>query len=138
MYKVGVISEAYGTIPLITPLVVPLVIPLCLESPFAVPEPLLLTWNPSFALWCDSSPLWSQVACVLTYPPPFSSPSPFPVPQRLPISNTCPPSMTLQHRLHIVRYTYPYKIFIIWTCRTLTRASLSGHFTLLQSYRYLD
>jgi hypothetical protein len=38
MYKVGIISEAHGTIPL----VVPLVIPLYLESPSPFPEPLLL------------------------------------------------------------------------------------------------
>jgi hypothetical protein len=45
MYKVGIISEAHGTIPLI----IPLVIPLCLESLSTVPEPLLLPWNPSLA-----------------------------------------------------------------------------------------
>jgi hypothetical protein len=49
----------------------PLYNPLCLENPSPVPEPLLLTWNPSFASWCDSRPLWSLVACVLTSPPCF-------------------------------------------------------------------
>ncbi len=100
MYKVGIISEAHGTIPLI----IPLVIPLCLESPSPVPEPLLLTWNPSFACG-DSRPLWSQVTCVLTSPLPLPSPSSFPAPQWFPISNMCPPTTTLRHRLHIVRYS---------------------------------
>jgi hypothetical protein len=54
-----------------SPLDNPLIIPLGLVNPSPVPEPLSLTWNPSFALWCNSRPLWSQVACVLTYPPPF-------------------------------------------------------------------
>ncbi len=96
MYKVGIISEVHGTIPLI--------IPLCLENSSPVPEPLLLTWNPSFALWCNSCPLWSLVACILTSSPLLSSPSPFPFPQRFPISNMCPPTTTLRHWLHIFRY----------------------------------
>jgi hypothetical protein len=41
MYKVGIISEVHGTIPLVNPL--------CLENPSPVPDSLLLTWNPSLA-----------------------------------------------------------------------------------------
>jgi hypothetical protein len=105
MYKVGVISEACCTIPLILPLVAPLVIPLCLENPSPVPEPLLLTWNPSFA--CGGIPVHSGPRLLVYWPPPVPLPSPssFPAPQRFPISNMCPPTATLRHRLHIVRYT---------------------------------
>ncbi len=104
MYKIGIISEAYGTIPLTIPLVVPLVIPPLPEKslpcsciPFTYLESLL-------CVWCDSGPLWSQVACVLTSPLPLPSPFSFPAPQRFPISTMCPPTTTLRHRLHIVRY----------------------------------
>jgi hypothetical protein len=62
MYKVGIYRRYMH---------IPLIIPFCLENPSPVPEPLLLTWNPSFALWCDSRPLWSQVACVPTSHPLF-------------------------------------------------------------------
>jgi hypothetical protein len=102
MYKVGIISEAHGTIPL----KIPLVIPLRLESPSPVPEPLFTYLESLLCVWCDSRPLWSQVACVLTFPLPLPFPSSFPAPQRFPNSNMCPPTTTLRHRLHIVRYNY--------------------------------
>ncbi len=69
--------------------------------------PFLLTWNPSFASWCDSRPLRSLVGCTLTSPPPpFAPHSLFPFSQRFPISNTCPSTTTLRHRLHIDWYTH--------------------------------
>jgi hypothetical protein len=36
----------------------------CSWTPLTYLESLL-------CVWCDSRPLWSQVACVLTFPPPF-------------------------------------------------------------------
>jgi hypothetical protein len=77
----------------------------CSWSPFTYLESLL-------CVWCDSCPLWSQVACVLTSPP-LPSPSSFPAPQWFPISNMCPPTTTLLHRLHIVRYNnFLFEIFM--------------------------
>jgi hypothetical protein len=64
MYKVGIMSEACGTIPLL----IPLVIPLCLESPSPVHEPLLLTWNPSFAH--GAIPVHSGPRLLVNWPPP--------------------------------------------------------------------
>jgi hypothetical protein len=81
-----------------------------LGNPLLPGKSLPCSWTPItyleslLCMWCDSRPLWSQVACVLTSPP-FPSPSSFATPQWFPISNMCPPTMTLRHRLHIVRYT---------------------------------
>ncbi len=81
------------------PLDNPLDTPFCLEIPSPVPEPLLLTWNPSFA--CGAIPIHTGPRLLAYWSPPLLfSPSPFPCPQRFPISNTCPPTMTSQHRLH--------------------------------------
>jgi hypothetical protein len=106
MYKVGIISEAHCTIPL----VIPLIIPLCLESPSPVPESLLLTWNPSFA--CGAIPFHSGPRLLVYWPPspPFPR-RPFPCPQRFPISNMCPPTTTSRNRLHIVRYNNSQETF---------------------------
>ncbi len=97
MYKVGTISEVHGTVPLVNPL--------CLE------KSLPYSWSPLtyleslLCVWCDSCPPWSQVACVLTFPP-FFLPIPlFPFPNGSPVLNTCPPTATSQRRLHIVRYS---------------------------------
>jgi hypothetical protein len=85
LYKVGIISEVYGTIPLIIPLVVPLVFPLCLESPSPVPKPLLLTWSPS--LGRGAIPVYSGTlvpGCLCTELPP---------PPSLPILFSCSPTV---------------------------------------------
>ncbi len=66
----------------------PLDNPPCLENPSPVPEPHLLTWNPSFASWCNSCPLWSLVACVLTSSPPFPPHPLLPLPNGSPFQ-TC-------------------------------------------------
>ncbi len=105
MYKVGIMSEAHGTIPLI----IPLVLPLCLESPSPVPDSLLLTWNPSFA--CGAIPVHSGPRLLAYWPPPYPFPSHslFPLPNGSPKSNMCPPTTTLRHRLHTVWYMYNQK-----------------------------
>ncbi len=76
MYKVGIISEVHGT--------VPLVVPLYLENPSPVPDPLLLTWNPFFA--CGAIPVHPVPGCLCTdLPPPFFLPVPlFPFPNGSP------------------------------------------------------
>ncbi len=67
MYKVGIISEVHGTIPL--------VIPFCLENPSPAPDPRLLTRNPSFA--CGAIPVHPGPRLLVYWPPLlFSSPSP--------------------------------------------------------------
>ncbi len=109
MYKVGIISEAYGTIPLIIPLTIPLEIPFAWKVPPLFLNPFyLLGVPPLHVVWFLSTLV---PGCLCTdLPLPLPSPSSFPAPQRFPISNTYPPTTTLRHRLHIVRYrSDPFK-----------------------------
>jgi hypothetical protein len=98
MYKVDIISEVHGT--------VPLVIPLCLEKNpplFLIPSDLLGI-PPLRVVRFLSTPV---PGCLCTdLPPPFlTSHPPFPFPQQFLILTTCPPTMTSRRQLHMVQYT---------------------------------
>jgi hypothetical protein len=85
--------------PLFTPLVIsfcqfPLPIPPCTRDPLTYLESLL-------SMWCDPRPPWSQVACKLTSPSPFSPHSLFPPPNGFPNSIVRPSKTTSRHRLHL-------------------------------------
>jgi hypothetical protein len=110
MYKVGIISEVYGTIPLTIPLG---------NSPFPgripplFPIPFYLLGIPPWHVAQFPSTLVPGCLCT-DLPPPFLSPHPpFPFPQRFLILNTCPPTTTSRHRLHIVRYTIIHKHTVV-------------------------
>ncbi len=108
MYRISVILEVHAPILLLTPLYSEIPTPCFLTSPFTNLESLLciVARFPSTLI-----PGWLS-----TDLPPLCAPhSLFPFPQRSPISNTCPPTTTLWHRLHIVRYnhiirTIPYNL----------------------------
>jgi hypothetical protein len=84
----------------------------CSRVPLTYLESLL-------CVWCDPCPLWSQVACKLTSPPPGSLPMPISRPQWSPMSIVCPSTTTSQPRLHIVWYrTHVHRV--LYTQQTIS------------------
>ncbi len=103
MYRLTILSICRS--PLITPLdnspwyspwYLPLITPL-------VPEPLSLTWNPSFL--CGAILVHPGPRLLVNWPsPPHSLPIPFSHPQRFPNPIMRPSTTTSRHRLQLVRH----------------------------------
>jgi hypothetical protein len=147
MYIVDIILEAHGTIPLTIPLDDP---PLpgkslpCSRIPLTYLESLL-------CMWCDSHPLRSQVAYILTSPSPF--PSSFPAPQWFPQFNYVPfyDDITTSTSHSLIQYhcsTYLNdKVMSLFSINKLVKSiatsrpyrcspgSLSGHYSMSHPHK---